>query len=185
MPEREAMVREHAAVRIHVLSGRAALQVRSWMPERTAGGRIVTLGGRELPSLVGATLSGQTRVLCVGPADWLVVSEALAISCLREYLGPQTRQQGFAVVDLTHGLAVLRIQGRAARELLSMGCGIDVHPRSFPPGRCARTCFAQVPVIIECVERLQQFELYVARSYLAYLQSWLIDAAAEFEEAME
>ena len=175
---------EISAIRIEVLSGRAALQLCSWLPEHTAGTRAVALDGRELPSQVGTTVSGQARVLCVGPAHWLIVADASAVAQLHEYLEPQLRQQGLAVVDQTHGLAILQLQGRAARELLSKGCGLDMHPRSFPQGRCARTRFAQIPVVIECVEEPAKFELYVARSYLAYLQSWLVDAAAEFEEPM-
>lgn len=175
---------EISAIHIEVSSGRAALQLRSWLPEHVSGVSSATLDGRELPSQVGATVAGQTRVLCVGPAHWLLVTDALGVPRLREHIEPQLRQQGLAVVDQTHGLAILQVHGRVSRDLLSKGCGLDLHPRIFPPGCCARTRFAQIPVIIECVGEPAKFELYVARSYLAYLQSWLVDAAAEFEEPM-
>jgi sarcosine oxidase subunit gamma len=73
------------------------------------------------------------------------------------------------------------VRGSAARELLSKGCGLDLHPESFPAGHCARARFAQIPVVIECLEEPPRFEMTVARSYLQYLQSWLEDAAVEFE----
>jgi sarcosine oxidase, subunit gamma len=171
---------EQHAVRIDALTGRAALRLRSWTPEHTAGTRPVMLDGRELPSQVGATMSGQVRVLCTGPADWLIVSDSLSATHIYEYAASDMRQQGLAITDETHGLGVLRVQGRAARDLLSKGCGVDLHPRAFPSGRCTRTRFAQMPVVIDCFAEADTFELYVARSYLAHLRSWLLDAAVEF-----
>jgi sarcosine oxidase subunit gamma len=75
----------------------------------------------------------------------------------------------------------LRVQRPDARELLSKGCGLDLHPRFFAPDQCARTRFAQIPVVIDCLNGPSRFELYVARSHLSYLHSWLVDAAAEFD----
>lgn len=172
---------DEAAIHIDVVNGRAALRLRSWTPEHPAGTRTVMLDGRELPSQVGATVSGQVRVLCLGPADWLIVSDTLSATHIYEQVMSDMRQQGLAVVDQTHGLGILKVRGRAARELLSKGCGLDLHPRSFPSGRCARTRFAQMPVAIDCVSDADTFELYIARSYLAHLRSWLLDAAAEFD----
>jgi sarcosine oxidase, subunit gamma len=172
---------EAAAVRIDTMSGRAALRLRSWTPEHTGSARAVTLDGSELPSQVGATSSRQMRVLCLGPADWLIVGEGLNAAHIYERVAAEVRRQELVLVDQSQGLAILRVQGRAARELLSKGCGLDLHVRSFPFGRCARTRFAQIPVVIDCVGESDLFELYFARSYLAHLRSWLLDAAVEFE----
>lgn len=173
---------ESSAIQIDVLGGRGALRLRSWMPEHTTGERAVMLDGRELPSQVGSTASGQARVLCLGPADWLIVANAPDIAHLREHIEREARHQGLAVVDQTHALATLRVQGRMARELLAKGCGLDLHPRSFAEGRCTRTRLAQLPVVIEYVEATALFELHVARSYQTYLHSWLLDAAIDLEE---
>jgi hypothetical protein len=40
--------------------------------------------------------------------------------------------------------------------------------------------FAQIPVIIDCLDEPPRFELTVARSYLQYLRFWLTYAAVEF-----
>jgi sarcosine oxidase subunit gamma len=154
------------------------------MPEHITGRRAVVLGGRAFPSQTGETVPGRTRVLCLGPGEWLIVSDVLSASAEREHIQEETQQQGLALVDVTDGLAVLRIQGPAAREVLAKGCGLDLHARAFRAGQCARTRFAQIPVIVDCLGEPPRFELYVARSYLSYLQSWLIDAAGEFEEPM-
>jgi sarcosine oxidase subunit gamma len=164
---------------------RVSLRLKSWMPDITSGGRIVTLAGQDFPSQAGATSSGQIRVLCLGPGEWLIASDALEAAFIRDHLEPEMHEQGLVVVDLTQGLRVLQIRGQAMREVLSKGCGLDLHPHHFPAGRCARTRFAQISVVIECLDEPSRFELHVARSYAAYLQSWLLDAAVEFEEPGE
>src|SRR5215213_6271863 len=169
-----------AVVQITAISGRSVLRLRSWLREFSRGGKPVMLHGRELPAQVGQILTGEVRALCVSPGEWLVVSTQ---SNSRRPLPPDESTQGLVLVDLTDGLAIIDVGGFAARAILSKGCGLDLHPRSFPAGRCARTRFAQIPVVVECLEP-SRFELYVARSYRHYLHSWLEDAAVEFGDAL-
>jgi len=183
-------MREHAQVRtapdntavvqITAIGGRTLLRLKSWLPEHTTGGKPVMLAGRELPSQVGGTLSGPMRVLCVGPGEWVIVSSEHPASAVRERLEPDLPKHGLALVDLTDGLAGLEVRGSATRDVLSKACGLDLHPRSFPVGRCARTRFAQIPVIITSLDEPPRFELYMVRSHFHYLRAWLGDAAAEF-----
>lgn len=170
-----------AAIQITALSGRTVLRLKCWLAGSVIGGKPVALAGQVLPSQAGATTVSQSaHVLCIGPGDWLIVSEQPA-SCLRERVESEGAQQGLAIVELTDGLASLEVRGPGVRELLSKGCGLDLHPRRFAAGRCARTRFAQVPVVIECLDEPPRFELTVARSYFAYLHAWLADAAIEFQ----
>lgn len=165
------------------VSGRALLRLKIWLPEYTTDGMAVVLAGQELPSQAGATLPGPIRVLCVGPGEWLLVSQEHSAASLRERIASDLPKHGVALVDLTDAFATLEVRGSAARELLSKGCGLDSHPRSFPIGRCARARFAQIPVVIECLDGPPRFDLYVTRSYFHYLNSWLTDAAAEITSA--
>lgn len=162
--------------------GRGCLRLRSWLPQHTDGSQPVTLADETLPARVGAVLSGAGRVLCVGPANWLVVGATQAVAELAQRLAPQARQQGLALVDQSDAFTVLRLSGSEVREVLAKGCGLDLHPRSFGPGRCAGARFAQIPAVIDCLEE-SVFELYVVRSYAHYVQSWLRDAALEFDAA--
>ncbi|HVW70124.1 MAG TPA: sarcosine oxidase subunit gamma family protein [Steroidobacteraceae bacterium] len=159
---------------------RVMVRLKSWLPEYVTGGRPVVLAGQELPARVGGTLSAQPGVLCVGPGEWLLVSENLDVAALREEIKEDLERQGLALVDLSQALAVIRVMGRGARELLSKGCGLDLHPKSFPPDHCARTRFAAIAAIVHRLAGESVFELYVARSHAAYLQSWLADAARDY-----
>jgi sarcosine oxidase subunit gamma len=166
-------------VQVDSTGERTILRLQSWLPQH-AHNEPMLLAGQELPSQVGAMLSGPTRVLCVGPHDWWLVSQEGDASVLRERLEPNLATRGLVLVDLTDGLATLVVRGPAARELLTKGCGLDLHSRRFPAGRCARTRFAQILLTLACLDEPPRFELYVGRSYASYLHAWVLDAAAEF-----
>jgi sarcosine oxidase subunit gamma len=142
-------------------------------------GNPIVLAGQVLPSQVGAIVSEPAHVLCIGPGDWLIVSSEQPVPRVRERVESDAAQQGLAIVDFTDGIASLEVRGPGVREVLSKGCGLDLHQRRFPAGQCARTRFAQVPVVIECLAEPLRFELTVARSYYRYLYVWLTDAATE------
>jgi heterotetrameric sarcosine oxidase gamma subunit len=141
------------------------------------GAEAVVLDGRDLPRRGGDTLTGPLRVLCLAPGEWLILSGKSSAE-LRAHLQAGLQQYGLAFVDWSDGYAGLALEGSAARTVLSKACGLDLDSHAFPPGRCARTRLAQLPVIVECRE-VARFELYVARSYAHYLRDWLLDAGAE------
>ena len=171
----------HELLQIRRLPGAAYFRLKSWLPRRSAGVGAPTLGGRELPLEVGTTLGGPIRVLCIGPHEWLVVLADRDAAGLPEQTVADLKTQGLVLVDFMGGLTVFEVRGPAARDLLSKGCGLDFHLRSFVVGQCARARLAQLPVVIECIEDPARFHLYVARSYLDYFHAWLTDATAEFE----
>lgn len=144
-------------------------EIRSWQPEHQRGHASVMLDGHSLPTQVGATLVSPWRVLCLAPAEWLLISQ---------HALPENRQEGLVLTDVTDGLSVLSIQGPLAREALSKGCGLDFEAHVFPVGQCARTRLTQITVIVDCVGEGPTFDLYIPRSYRQYLSDWLEDAGA-------
>jgi sarcosine oxidase subunit gamma len=118
------------------------------------------------------------RLLRLGPGEWLAISDAIAGPTLEDRLRRHVGGQNIAAVDLSCALKALRVDGLAARELLAKGCGLDLHPNFFPAGRATRTRLAQLAVIVDCVDPTSRFDLYVGRSYLTWLRSWLVDASA-------
>jgi sarcosine oxidase subunit gamma len=84
-----------------------------------------------------------------------------------------------SIVEVTYDYAVFELDGDVAREILAKGCGLDLYPEFFPPGHDTRTRLAKIAVHVVCLE-MSRFDLYVARSYAAYLGDWLRDAAVEF-----
>jgi sarcosine oxidase subunit gamma len=157
-----------------------ALEIRSWLPEHHNAQPTVTFLGHQLPREVGASVPGSIRILCLAPAEWLLVSDELSASSIMERGAADLAGQSAIVVDASDGMGALSIRGLMARDVLSKGCGLDLRPNVFPIGRCARTRFAQMPMIIDHIDDPVGFRLYVARSYLRYLTVWVEDASAEF-----
>lgn len=166
---------------IRLLSSRAVLRLKSWLPEVVRGVKVVRLGGEELPMRVGTTRSGVLRFLCLGPADWLLTGGENPAAMLQALLQVDQNVQGLAIWDLSSGLSALQLQGAEARDLLEKGCGLDMHPTVFPLGSCARTRFAQVSVVIDFIQSPDRYELYVPRSYSHYFREWLLDATRDYK----
>jgi sarcosine oxidase subunit gamma len=155
--------------RAEKIDKRAAVGLRSWSAAPIPA-----------PSLVPPGLGGQVRLLTLGPREWVAVSDTITGPELHERLKQHLGGQEISAVDLSCGIKAISAQGSAARDVLSKGCGLDLHQRALPAGHCTRTRFAQLAVIVDCTSPAPCFELYVGRSYVDYLHAWLLDAAAEF-----
>jgi sarcosine oxidase, subunit gamma len=132
---------------------------------------------------------GPVTALWLGPDQWLVTCPAsdvvFFISTLREALG----EVHCALTDVTDGRVALRLAGPNARDVLEKGCLLDLHPRAFPPGRCAQSLLAKASVLIHFAEDDPRagpsFDLHVARSFSHYVFSWLEDAGREYGVQVE
>ena len=118
--------------------------------------------------------------LWLGPDEWLVVgaagTEARLVADLRKALDGVVA----AVTDVTEGRTVIRLSGPRARDLLARGCGLDLHPRAFGPGRCAQTRLAKANVILHQIDDAPTFDVIVERSFADYLWRWIADAGTGF-----
>lgn len=139
------------------------------------------LGGVPLPLEANRVASMRSlRTLWLGPDEWLVTSPEGIAPDLMGRLSRALAGRHAQVTDLSASRAVIEITGFRARDLLEKGCGLDLHPRAFGPGCCARTLFAKLPVIIDQIGAAPLYRLFVQRSSAHWLADWLIDAALEF-----
>ena len=156
------------------------IRVQAWECELPVPSHVEQVLGIVWPKATGAVASGgYADILCTGPTDWLIVSTEPDIEPLLDWLQEAFERCAYRATNMSSALMRIQIDGSCARALLSKGCGIDVHPQTFPPGRCARTRLAGMPVIVRCTED-STFQCIVAASYVDYLDSWLADAALEF-----
>jgi len=96
---------------------------------------------------------------------------------LNESLPPPVR-----AIDMTHGLAALRLQGPAAAELLPKICGLDFSERAFPNQWAAQTSAAKIKTLIIRLDEktIPTYYLAVDRSLGQYFWDVLVDAGQEF-----
>ena len=136
--------------------------------------------GVPLPSQVGALTGASTRLLCLGPDEWLIVAGDEARQPLIASLMDALAGSDHALVDISASRAVIGLRGPRARDVLAKGLPLDLHPRAFAAPRCAQTVFAKIGVLLEQTDEAPSYRLYVRASFAAYVAAWLVDAAQEF-----
>ena len=77
-----------------------------------------------------------------------------------------------AVADVSSGYTVLALSGRPAREVLTQGCPLDLHPRAFQTGMSAGSHYFKASVWLWQTDDAPSFEVLVRRSFMRYV--WLM-----------
>ncbi|MFE7214382.1 sarcosine oxidase subunit gamma [Streptomyces sp. NPDC001698] len=151
-------------------------------PASEAAGRIGSALGATLPGHCGATTrSGPHTTLWLGPDEWLVLSQSEGPELVAELLDALAGAPG-SVVDVSANRTTLELSGPSARAVLEKGCALDLHPRSFGPGRALSTQVGPVPVVLWQTGETA-YRLLPRSSFADYLARWLIDAMSEFQGA--
>ncbi|MFD4970233.1 sarcosine oxidase subunit gamma [Streptomyces sp. NPDC058424] len=149
-------------------------------PASEAAGRIGSVLGAPLPGHCGATArSGPHATLWLGPDEWLVLSQSEGPALLAELLDALAGAPG-SVVDVSANRTTLELTGPSARAVLEKGCALDLHPRSFGPGRALSTQVGPVPVVLWQTDEAT-YRLFPRSSFADYLARWLIDAMSEYQ----
>ena len=119
-------------------------------------------------------------VATLSPGRYLVVSQESGIAARFE--AAMLSAQG-AAADLTHGRALLRLQGDCAGDVLAKGCAIDFEDSVFPAGRVVQTLLGHIDLTI-LRRDAQTFEIVTLRGFVESLAEWLLDAGLEYEIAL-
>jgi sarcosine oxidase subunit gamma len=116
-------------------------------------------------------------VLWLGPDEWLVRSQQQQAATLEAKLTQALAGQFASAVDIGSGYTLLEVSGEKAREVLSRGCPLDLHPRVFAPGQCAQSHYFKASIVRSPASD-DTFELVVRRSFADYFCRIMLDAAA-------
>ena len=114
----------------------------------------------------------------LGPDQWLLTSDTKPAKDIIRHIDSTLTGQLFAATDMSSSYVCFSLKGLAARMLLAMGCGIDMHKSAFTTGQCVRTHFANVLLFIVAVDD-DNFDLYTDRSHARYLRDWLLSAGED------
>ncbi|MFF4563831.1 sarcosine oxidase subunit gamma [Streptomyces sp. NPDC001435] len=125
--------------------------------------------------------TGELTVLWLGPDEWLVVGRPGTQRDLESRIRSAAGDEPVSVCDVSAQRTTLLVTGSRARDLLSHGCALDLHPRAFGPGRCAQTTLARSQVVLVARDEPRAgFWVLVRSSFAGYLTDWLLDAATEY-----
>jgi sarcosine oxidase, subunit gamma len=156
--------------------GMVSLRVDPFSP---AAERVAAFLGALLPSNCGeAAGTGDLQTLWLGPDEWLVVTENDPVALAHQVHAALGEDPGLAL-DVSANRTVIELAGPQARVVLEKGCPVDLHPRSFGPGRAVTTTLARVPVLLWQTED-NRYRLLPRSSFADYVARWLLDAMQEF-----
>jgi sarcosine oxidase subunit gamma len=152
-------------------------------PSGEAGERLGTVTGG-LPSASGEVRgSGDTTVLWLGPAEFLLVApaeshESLGGELPRALISALADGQG-QVVDLSANRTTLELSGPRASAVLEKGCALDLHPRVFKSGTALSTEIGGIPAILWKTAD-ETYRIFPRASFAEFLGRWLLDAMREY-----
>ena len=169
---RELVSLPNSQATLSVIPGRAVLRLR--LPMIAVGQACAALPGL-LPAKALSATSGDAYALWTAPDTWLLVGQDTTAFELQQLISAPLKDILHAGTDLGDALVILCLQGPAAPDVLSRGCGLDFSPGAFSVGHCSSTQFARFPLLIHKTDESNRFELYVDRSYAAALWDWLVE----------
>ena len=118
----------------------------------------------------------ETRILWSGPNTWLVISRKENII---EIIKEKCNSANFAVTDISHSRAVIKIKGLQAKEVLKKGSPINFN--EFKKNNCAGTVFHGINIVIDSIDNTPEtYHLLTLRSFGESLYHHITDAALEF-----
>ncbi|MDH6133337.1 sarcosine oxidase subunit gamma [Kitasatospora sp. MAA4] len=173
---------EHSAagrrsVRLREVPFLAQLDLQLHQHGSAAFDRIASALGEPLPTTPNTAVeAGDLRVLWLGPQEWLLIGPDGSAPATADLLRAALGDEPGSLVDVSANRTTLELAGPAARQVLEKGCALDLHPRSFGPGRCAQTLLSKVGVILHQVDAEPTYRLLVRGSFAQYLADWLLDA---------
>ena len=149
--------------------------------------------GQALPLVANTFSGGEYRVYWLGPDEWLIETNAASAVELKGELAAALTGCHAAVNDVSGGHVALRFTGAEARAILAKGCTLDLHPREFAPGQCARAGLGKTTVLLAPApfaasdnvapdgtapaKTAPSYTIIVGRSFADYLCRWLAKAA--------
>lgn len=168
-------------VRLSEIRPGSILQVSAW-PDTLGAveAAIIDLLGVQAPALGKAHADPNLTVAAIAPGRFLI--SGMAPDLAMRFAAALPSEDG-AVTDMSHGRAILRVEGEAA-ELLARAVALDLHPSVFPPGRVAQTMVHHIDVLIHRLTMIR-FDLWVARGFAESLLDWLLDAGVEIGVSFE
>jgi len=125
-----------------------------------------------------ASVSGDRQLLWLGPDEWLLKLPGGQGDAVEAAIRAALVGKHISVVQVGSGNTTLTVQGPAAADLLSRGCPLDLHARSFPDGSLAQSHVAKANVVLLCVKAETSYEITVRRSFADYLFKWLCEAGS-------
>ena len=137
---------------------------------------IIKLDGLSFPSSLKSTSNSNTRILWLGPNNWLVFSSVLDLIKKEK---AQFNEMDFAITDISHSRTIIELEGSLVNEVLKKGCPLDFN--SLKNGDCANSIYNGVNITIDFIsEKPKKVRISSQRSFGESIHHSITDACLEF-----
>ena len=136
----------------------------------------ITVDSLNLPSTLKSSSNSDTRILWLGPENWLVFSSK---KNLMELEKSQFDEKDFAITDISHSRSIIELEGNLVNEVLKKGCPLDIN--SFKEGDCANSVYNGITITIDFIsDNPKKVRVLGLRSFGESLHHSITDACLEF-----
>ena len=151
------------------ISGRSAVRVKSFRLDDVLGDRA--------PAIGSIVRDGDTVIARLTAEEALAIGPPSAVGSWQAGIESDGDPLRY-VIDVTSGLAGLKIAGPQARKVLAALTDLDLRDRSMPDGSCAQAGFAQVhgTLLRLDIGGTPAYELYVARENGTYMWQVVLES---------
>ena len=127
------------------------------------------------PEELKVNSNDQTRILWMGPENWLVISSNNLLNELNEKFSTTE----FAVTDISHSRSIIELQGSDVLEVIKKGSPFDIE--SLTKNNCTNTVYNGITITIDNFEDSKnQIRIISLRSFGESLYHSVTDACLEY-----
>lgn len=136
----------------------------------------MNLDGLRLPNPLKVKYNSSTRILWMGPDNWLVISDKKNIF---DTFKNDFTDKDFAITDLSHSRTIIEIEGNLAREVIKKGSPLNIN--ELGEGDCSNSVFHAITITLDFIsDNPQVIRVLALRSFGESLHHSLTDACLEF-----
>ncbi len=136
----------------------------------------VKIDNLKLPSTLKSSSNSDTRILWMGPKNWIVVSfkTDLLLKNVKQF-----NESNFAITDLSHSRTIIEIQGDLVNEVLKKGCPINID--KLNEGDCTNSIYNGISITIDFISNNpKKVRIFGLRSFGESLHHSITDGSLEF-----
>ena len=136
----------------------------------------VKIDGLNLPSTLRSSSNSNTRILWVGPDNWLVFSSSLDLIKNEKQ---QFNETDFAITNISHSRTIIELEGTLVNEVIKKGCPLDIN--TLKEGDCANSIYNGIAITIDYIsDKTNKVRISGLRSFGESLHHSITDACLEF-----
>ena len=130
----------------------------------------------DFPEILKVSGNNDTRILWVGPHNWLIFSNSDKLS---EEISKNLSSNEFAITDLSHSKTIIEISGKNSKEVLKKGCPINFN--ELNKHQSINSIYNGISITLDFVnDQPDKFRVMSLRSFGESLYHSVTDASLEF-----